>query len=138
MTDHTYAGYTAEQIRAAAESGLWSQFINVARPETVLSLLDRIAELEQRANAAEGWHLIETGRADELQANVNLNRDEIAGLRARIAELEPDAARWSAIISGDLEGLTLFAHNADWTTLDPLVGSTADAALDDAMAQPAE
>lgn len=46
MTDHTYAGYTAEQIRAAAESGLWSQFINVARPETVLALLDRIAELE--------------------------------------------------------------------------------------------
>ena len=46
MTDHTYAGYTAAQIRAAAESGLWSQFINVARPETVLTLLDRIAELE--------------------------------------------------------------------------------------------
>ena len=46
MTDHTYSGYTAVQIRAAAESGLWSQFINVARPATVLALLDRIAELE--------------------------------------------------------------------------------------------
>ena len=87
MTDHTYAGYTAEQIRAAAESGLWSQFINVARPETVLALLDRIAELEQRANAAEGWHLIETGRADELQANVYLDRDEIAGLRVQNDQL---------------------------------------------------
>lgn len=52
MTDHTYAGYTAEQIRAAAESGLWSQFINVARPETVLALLDRIAELEADMPAA--------------------------------------------------------------------------------------
>lgn len=87
MTDHTYAGYTAEQIRAAAESGLWSQFINVARPETVLALLDRITELEQRADAAEGWHLIETGRADELQENVYLDRGEIAGLRAQNDQL---------------------------------------------------
>ena len=55
MTDHAYAGHTAAQIRAAAESGLWSQFINVARPETVLALLallDRIAALEQRAAMA--------------------------------------------------------------------------------------
>lgn len=52
MTDHTYAGYTAAQIRAAAESGLWSQFINVARPETVLALLDRIADLEAGMPAA--------------------------------------------------------------------------------------
>ena len=59
----------------------------MARPETVLALLDRIAELEQRANAAEGWHLIETGRADELQANVYLDRDEIAGLRVQNDQL---------------------------------------------------
>ena len=177
MTDHTYAGYTAAQIRAAAEAaspGTWREqrymsdgkvgygivdggrglfigehrlmpfcetdrrHIVTSQPATVLALLDRIAELEQRVETVEGWHFTETSRADELQESIYGDRDEIAGLRARIAELEPDAARWSAIISGDLEGLTLFSHNDDWTTLDPLVGSTADAAIDAARAQPAE
>lgn len=113
MTDHTYAGYTAEQIRAAAEAaeveapcpwrtGLTDRsaaYIVMLQPTTVFALLDRIAELELRAVAAEGWHLIETGRADELQENVYLDRDEIAGLRARIAELEADNSEYEAFVN---------------------------------------
>ena len=47
MTDHTYAGYTAKQLRMMAEA---VKYIDAA---TVLALLDRIAELEQRAARAQ-------------------------------------------------------------------------------------
>lgn len=166
MTDHTYAGYTAEQIRAKAveatpssewqfehrnveikfrvRSGIQAFFplsrchnvlnaevranvahIEMCQPTTVLALLDRIAELEQQQRQM----------ANDMTVIQRIHGEQKAELYGRIAELEPDAARWSAIISGDLEGLTLFAHNADWTTLDPLVGSTADAAIDAARAE---
>ncbi|RAS14867.1 hypothetical protein DFO50_109122 [Microvirgula sp. AG722] len=66
MTDHTYAGYTAEQIRAAAEAAEieapcpWrtditnrsAAYIVTVQPTTVLALLDRIAELEAGMPAA--------------------------------------------------------------------------------------
>lgn len=120
MTTHTYAGYTAEQIRAAAEAatpGTWSvpegaddiiawvdipiggalncgsihcdhslanaRHVATAQPATVLALLDRIAELEQRVETVEGWHFTETSRADELQESIYGDRDEIADLRAQ-------------------------------------------------------
>lgn len=83
MTTHTYAGHTAKQIRAAAEAGLWSQFINVARPETVLALLDRIAELEQQQRQM----------ADDVAVIQRIHGEQKAGLYGRIAELEQRATR---------------------------------------------
>lgn len=167
MTDHTYAGHTAAQIRAAAEAaspGTWREqrymsngqvgygivdggrglfigehrlmpfcetdrrHIVTSQPATVLALLDRIAELEQRANAAEGWHLIETGRADELQANVNLNRDEIAGLRVQ-NDLLLAACRKAVLALG---------HAAERHPVYRRDYDALSAAIDAARAQPAE
>ncbi|GAB2889317.1 hypothetical protein GCM10027202_17340 [Microvirgula curvata] len=93
MTDHTYAGYTAKQLRMMAEA---VKYIDAA---TVLALLDRIAELEQRVETVEGWHFTETSRADELQESIYGDRDEIAGLRARIAELEADNSEYEAFVN---------------------------------------
>ncbi|WP_281660796.1 hypothetical protein [Microvirgula aerodenitrificans] len=93
MTDHTYAGHTAKQLRMMAEA---VKYIDAA---TVLALLDRIAELEQRVETVEGWHFTETSRADELQESIYGDRDEIAGLRARIAELEADNSEYEAFVN---------------------------------------
>ena len=150
MTDHTYAGYTAEQIRSAAEAGLWSQFINVARPETVLALLDRIAELEQRAVAAEGWHLIETNRADEMLESARLDGEAIdrmttnmtalvaklAQLKVYVDTLQADAERYRWL--RDRRGIVEYAAAFGGMNAMLPSGDRLDAAIDAAQAQPAE
>lgn len=172
MTDHTYAGYTAEpwavstsnsRIRISttgrhARDGAVVDVASDSRGRPVLLIRPEDARrIVACVNALAGWetetieryatdgapgrpnlgqafrelHLARQQRDDlqihlaranealavagERQANVYHDHDEIAGLRARIAELEPDAARWAAIIR-------------------VLVGSSADAT----RAQPAE
>lgn len=79
MADHTYAGYTAEQLRMMAEA------VKYIDATTVLALLGRIAKLERRAERAEMWQHVETSRADDLQA--------------RIAELEGDNSEYKAFVN---------------------------------------
>ncbi|WP_281660463.1 hypothetical protein [Microvirgula aerodenitrificans] len=177
MTTHTYAGCTAEQIRAAAEaatpssewqfehrnveikfrvrSGIQALFplsrchnvlnaevranvahIEMCQPATVLALLDHITELERRVVTVEGWHFTETSRADELQESIYGDRDEIAGLRARIAELEPDAERYRWI--RDKERFHIDGECGDATLPSRMCcAEEVDTAIDAARAQPA-
>ena len=150
MTDHTYAGHTAEpwtvwtsnsriRISTTGRHARDGAVVDVAsdsrgrpvlliRPEDARRIvacvnalagwktetIERYAtdgapgrpnlgqafhELKQRAERAEMWQHVETSRADELQENVYYDRDEIAGLRARIAELEADSSEYEAFVN---------------------------------------
>lgn len=83
MTDHTYAGHTAKQIRAACTTGPWPALVAVVAPPVVMALLDRIAELEKRP-----------ARRRRLFDLIEQQVEQIASLHAQIAALEPDAEKW--------------------------------------------
>lgn len=91
---HTYAGHTLAEIKAAAELAQtmpWeksitevpyrakAEFLALANPSTVLSMAARIEYLES------AWHVETMERKDAIIAKQEIHNDE---LKARIAELE--------------------------------------------------
>lgn len=83
MTDHTYVGHTAKQIRAACTTGQWSALVSVVAPPVVMAMLDRITELEKRP--------VRRRRLFDL---IEQQAEQISSLQAKIAALEPDAEKW--------------------------------------------
>ncbi|GAB2885210.1 hypothetical protein GCM10027202_12250 [Microvirgula curvata] len=83
MTDHTYAGHTAKQIRTACTTEPWTALVAVVAPPVVIAMLDRIAELEKRP-----------ARRRRLFDLIEQQVEQIASLQAQIAALEPDAEKW--------------------------------------------
>lgn len=99
MTDHTYAGHTLPEIKAAAEAtndiirshgwngtvemgdhmGNDESFMKLASPVTMLALAARIEELES------AWHVETLERKDAIIAKQESHNDE---LKARITDLE--------------------------------------------------
>lgn len=76
MQDHSYAGYTAAQLRMMAEA------VKYIDATTVLALLDRIAELENQQRQM----------ADDATVIQRIHSPQKAVLYGIIAELEQRAA----------------------------------------------
>ena len=112
------AGWKTETIERYATDGA------PGRP----NLGQAFHELKQRAERAEGWHMIETGRADELQESIYLDRDEIAGLQAQNDQLL--AACRKAVLA--------LAHAAERHPVYRRDYDALSTAIDAARAQPAE